>query len=93
MMRPCPDDLDFLLAIEPETERRGADSREFPGVFVGCRRLGVPRAVREHLTCPYCFGRTADVLTADPRCFCDWDAGHDPLIYGFPATHGRHLQG
>lgn len=49
-----------------------------------CPRLGAPRTVAEHLDCPYCHGRAADVEGGDRACFCDYDPKRDPVVYGFP---------
>jgi hypothetical protein len=59
---------------------------------VFCRRLERKLPVREHLACPYCDGREADVRSADHARFCDFEKGRDPIVFGFPDTHGRHRQ-
>jgi hypothetical protein len=53
---------------------------------VVCRRLSVERDVAEHLSCPYCFGKAADVETGDRQKFCDFKPGEDPVCFGFPET-------
>ena len=56
---------------------------EEPVVF--CRRIRGFRALTMHLSCPYCFGGDRY------ESFCDFQPGVDPLHFGFPETHGRHV--
>ncbi len=59
-------------------------------VAVRCPRLGCMRTVEEHLLCPYCCGRTAEVVSVDHPRFCDWKPGVDPTVFGFPSAFGRY---
>lgn len=52
------------------------------GVY--CRRIDLPIPVAEHATCPYCFGKEADIRTGDHERFCDFQEGKDPICFGFP---------
>lgn len=58
-----------------------------------CRRLGQPLSVTEHKSCSYCHGRESDIRSHDHARFCDYDPDKDPLIFGFPDSHGRHQDG
>ncbi len=57
---------------------------------VHCRRTERELRVREHLTCPYCFGKKDEVASTDHGRFCDFQKGKDPVAFGFPAGAGRH---
>jgi len=57
-----------------------------PHGTVFCRRIKLPLAVAEHASCPYCFGKEADVKTGDHEKFCDFQEGKDPICFGFPET-------
>jgi len=60
---------------------------------VHCRRLATLRTVEEHLGCPYCFGKRADVEGGDRGAFCDYQPGVDPVTFGFPENSGRMRNG
>lgn len=60
---------------------------------VFCRRTRGMTPVEEHLRCPYCFGRVADVGGDAYNSFCDYDPAADPIHFGFPETHGRAVRG
>ncbi len=60
------------------------------GETVVCRRLKVPRAVGAHRDCSYCFGSAEAILSGDYERFCSFEAGVDPLCFGFPDTFGRY---
>jgi hypothetical protein len=68
----------------PDDEPKG-------GVF--CRRIQRLQTVEEHKVCPYCFGRRAEIAQGDPACFCDYQAGADPIVFGFPPDIGRLSKG
>lgn len=57
---------------------------------VHCPRLGRHRLVAEHLACPYCFGKKAEVRTGDRGEFCDFKPGEDPVSYGDPSGLRRY---
>jgi len=61
-----------------------------PSIDVFCRRLQKRLPEQEHLECPYCYGRVDDVRSKEHERFCDFQPGEDPIVYGFPTTHGRH---
>ena len=54
--------------------------------MVQCRRIHLPLPVSEHKSCPYCFGKEADVKSGDHETFCDFKEGKDPINFGFPET-------
>lgn len=54
-----------------------------------CRRVERSYRVEEHLRCPYCFGKREDIRAGHYECFCDFEPGVDPIVFGFPETHGR----
>ena len=66
-----------------EQPARPAAARE-QGVH--CRRIDLPIPVAEHASCPYCFGKEADIRTGDHAKFCDFQEGKDPICFGFPWT-------
>jgi hypothetical protein len=63
------------------------------GDRVLCRRLATLRTVEEHLGCPYCFGKRAEVEAGDRSEFCDYQPGVDPVTFGFPENSGRLANG
>ncbi len=68
-----------------------ADDRP-PGIF--CLRNQITKCVEDHLGCPYCFGRTREVVEAgEPKLFCDWDPEHDPIVFAFPPGTSRNSRG
>jgi hypothetical protein len=74
----------------PVCDDRGmdrADDKPDKGVY--CRRINRLQTVDEHKTCPYCFGRRADVAQGDHEQFCDFEPGVDPIVFGFPPDAGR----
>ncbi len=66
-----------------------AGAQGLPGY---CPRLERSRSLREHARCPYCFGGRRDIQLGDRRGFCGFEPGRDPVTFGFPETHGRHLK-
>jgi len=58
---------------------------------VHCRRVNAAKTVDEHATCPYCFGKHAEIESGERERFCSFDPEVDPLIYGFPPGVG-HLK-
>ncbi len=56
---------------------------------IHCPRIEQLRVVQDHLACPYCHGRAADVASADHGRFCDYDPLADPVVYGFPSRCSR----
>jgi len=66
---------------------------EGSGEAVLCRRLGELLSVSEHVACPYCFGRSAEVESQEHGRFCDYDAARDPIVFGFPDSFGRMSRG
>lgn len=56
---------------------------------VQCRRVDQARTVEEHRSCPYCFGRAADVASGERPRFCDYQPGADPVTFGFPPGSSR----
>ncbi len=71
---------------KPKAPRKPAVARG----LVFCRRLEKRLPEGEHLECPYCYGRLDDVRSTRHERFCDFQRGEDPIVFGFPATHGRH---
>ena len=69
--------------------QRTQDREGLPGY---CPRLGRSRSLQEHARCPYCFGDRRDIQVGERRGFCDFAPGRDPVSFGFPETHGRHLK-
>jgi hypothetical protein len=62
------------------------------GVY--CLRNKLIKQVDEHLTCPYCFGRTREkVESGECKHFCDWDSEKDPVAFGFPPGTSRNEHG
>ncbi len=59
--------------------------------LVWCHRLERRLPVDEHAACLYCFGRKSDIAPHHREHFCDFDSTKDPTVFGFPPTHGRHL--
>lgn len=57
---------------------------------VFCRRVQRMLPVTEHSQCVYCYGGIDEIRSQDHERFCDFQSGEDPIVYGFPATHGRH---
>lgn len=61
---------------------------------VFCVRNQIDKPIDEHLRCPYCFGRTHDVIEGgERRRFCDYDPQKDPVCFGFPEGTTRNLKG
>jgi hypothetical protein len=58
-----------------------------------CPRVGSARGADEHLACPYCFGREAEVGTGERAKFCDYEPGVDPVCFGFPENCGTLVRG
>lgn len=59
------------------------------GVF--CPRIGLARTAGEHRSCPYCFGKEAEVRAGSRERFCDYVAGLDARAFGFPDDRGRFV--
>lgn len=59
-----------------------------------CRRTGQMFSAAEHSRCPYC---TADAKTIETtpeyEQFCDYQAGVDPVHFGFPDDATRNKSG
>lgn len=60
---------------------------------VHCPRLGKARPAEEHVACPYCYGRVAEVKAGDRTSFCDFKPGIDPVSFGFAPELGRFQRG
>jgi len=61
---------------------------------IPCPRHRTEKPVAEHLTCPYCYERRAEVLaTGEREAFCDFDPERDPIAFGFPDGMTRALRG
>ncbi|KAA3615212.1 MAG: hypothetical protein DWQ01_00375 [Planctomycetota bacterium] len=60
---------------------------------VHCRRVDRSLPPGEHLQCPYCFGKLAEVEAGEHRRFCDFQPDQDPLHFGFPGDDSRSQQG
>jgi len=58
------------------------DSSEKP--VVHCRRVDQDKTPEEHVTCPYCFGKLADIAPEEHAKFCSFDPAVDPIVFGFP---------
>lgn len=58
-----------------------------------CRRVDRQITPEEHVGCPYCFGRLADVRGGNHETFCDYKPGRDPIHFGFPADCERDRLG
>jgi hypothetical protein len=59
-----------------------------------CRRTGRMYAVAEHVVCPYCSGDAAVIEAGgDYDRFCEFEAGQDPVQFGFPADISRNERG
>ena len=58
-----------------------------------CRRTGRQTAVRDHLKCPYCFGRASAVRAGAHQQFCEFHEGRDPISFGFRADGSRERFG
>ena len=56
---------------------------------IRCRRVDAAYTPEEHATCPYCFGRLAEIQGGDYAKFCDFKPGEDPISFGFPTDCGR----
>jgi hypothetical protein len=66
-----------------------AEDREASEKEIMCRRINRHLPVGEHLECPYCDGKRADVETGDRKNFCDFKPGEDPICFGFPDIVNR----
>lgn len=60
---------------------------------VHCPRLAKDRTAEEHAGCPYCFGKASDVAPGERARFCDFQAGSDPVTFGFPDDTTRNRAG
>jgi len=58
---------------------------------IPCQRVQRPLSSRKHLRCPYCFGDENAVKAGKHADFCEFNPDRDPVNFGFPQTHGRHL--
>lgn len=57
---------------------------------VYCVRNHTTKKASEHLRCPYCFGRSREVVEAgEHERFCDFDPEKDPVSFGFPEGSTR----
>ena len=56
-----------------------------------CRRTGRMYTVAEHVVCPYCSGDASTIETSgDYKAFCEFEAGVDPVQFGFPDSTTRN---
>jgi len=69
-----------------ETKKKATPERPGEETKVFCRRIKLSMPVSEHVTCLYCFGKSADVKTGEYERFCDFEEGKDPVAFGFPET-------
>lgn len=58
-----------------------------------CRRTGEQVALQEHASCPYCFGRLADIEKGRHEAFCDYRPDEDAVSFGFPSGASRDVHG
>lgn len=59
-----------------------------------CRRTGQMFSTAEHATCPYCTADAATIAkTGRYEQFCDYQAGVDPVHFGFPDDATRTKSG
>lgn len=59
-----------------------------------CRRTGRMFSADEHARCPYCSADAATIAaTGDYTEFCDYQAGVDPVHFGFPDDTSRNRDG
>ena len=77
------------MRVEKTDDGRAEVWKELPGY---CLRLGRSRSLREHEACSYCFGDRRAIQIGDRSGFCDFQPGRDPVSFGFPESHGRHLR-
>lgn len=70
-----------------------ADPPEVPkGVF--CIRNQIMKDAGEHLHCPYCFGKTREIIEGgECKEFCDFDPEQDPIAFGFAPDTSRNSCG
>jgi len=59
-----------------------------------CRRTGQMYTVEEHVVCPYCSGEAETIERGgDYSEFCEFEAGRDPIHFGFPEGASRTSRG
>ncbi len=58
-----------------------------------CRRTGLMYSLAEHRVCPYCSDAKKLESGASYDEFCDFDAEHDPVNFGFPPGASRFTHG
>ena len=59
-----------------------------------CRRTGQMFTVAEHVECPYCSGDEQTIEEGrDYDEFCEFQAGKDPINFGFPPDSTRTQRG
>lgn len=61
--------------------------------LVHCPRLERPRTVAQHCRCVYCFGGEQDIRGGNRATFCDFQAGRDPIVFGFPEEFNHFSRG
>jgi hypothetical protein len=58
---------------------------------VYCIRNRVAKTPEEHAACPYCFGKSQELIGGGVRVtFCDFDPDKDDLTFGFPVDSSRN---
>ncbi len=61
---------------------------------VFCKRNHRSKEAREHMSCPYCFGKKRELIEHGERAdFCDFDPENDPIAFGFPDDSSRNARG
>ena|SRR5258706_8046938 len=60
---------------------------------VMCRRIGHPLPIAQHQRCPYCFGHADEIANGQHERICDYMAGRDPQLFGFPEDATRECRG
>jgi len=59
-----------------------------------CVRDQTEKSAEEHLGCPYCFGKSCEVVVRGRLAdFCDFDPAKDPVSFGFPEKASRNSRG
>lgn len=61
--------------------------------LIRCRRTGREYDLDEHERCPWCWGSRERIASGDHALFCDWKAGEDPQLFGFPEGLSRGEKG
>lgn len=59
-----------------------------------CRRTGQMFSAKEHAVCPYCSADAETIAkSGDYTRFCEYQAGVDPIHFGFPDAMTRNTRG